>query len=449
MKAWTSIIVFAASAAVFVTGANAAPSRSHAQPRTGIVHHRISSSPIQHVVVIIQENRTVDDLFNGFCVNASICANTVTADPVTGTPLVPESLAAPFGLNHDHPTFVTQFDNGAMDGFPLTPVNCQVKGCTNTAFNYAPMAETLVYRQIATRDGLLADATFEPQQGPSLPGHFYAIAGQSGGYDSDQLAIAGGAGNCATKTGVPQIEMNSAYPGVMGPREPPCKDFTTIFDLLTTAGYSWRYYSDAPGGWWSPTEGIKHLYGSPNFIVPSTQVLSDIQSGQLANVSYVIPFNGSVSDHPEHVKDPQAGPNWVGSIVNAIGETPYWNSTVVVIFWDDWGGFFDHVAPPASPLNPDPFEYGFRVPMIVVSPYATLGTIDHTPRTFVSTLNFIEETFGLPSLHTLDQYEPGIDAMLNFNQPPNPYRVVGGPSTRPFVVRPKPDPSLGIGDGDD
>jgi phospholipase C len=419
-----------------------AASAAVAAPAPRVLHqtapHRASPGqagfdPITHVVVIIQENRTTDDLFNGFCVNV-ICADTVKTDPYTGTALQQVSLAARFGLNHDHSTFVSQYDNGKMDGFASTPVHC-TGSCPYSAFVYAPASDTQTYRQMATVDGVLSDETFEALQGPSLPAHLYAIAGQSGGYDPNQLAIAGGAGSCKTKKLVPQIRMNTAYPGKAGPSIPPCKDFETIFDLLTNAGYTWRYYANAPSGWWSPTQVIQHLYGSPNFIVPSTRFLTDVAGGQLANVTFVIPYNGSVSDHPDHVKNPQAGPDWVASIVNSIGETPFWNSTAIVVYWDDWGGFYDHVVPPTSPVSPDPFEYGFRVPLMVLSPYAERGTIDHTTRTFVSSLRFIEQTFKLPSLGTLDQYEPGLYSMLHLTQHPIPFVPVGGANARPFRHR--------------
>jgi phospholipase C len=161
--------------------------------------------------------------------------------------------------------------------------------------------------------------------------------------------------------------------------------------------------------------------------------LTDVANGNLANVSFIMPYNGKVSDHPVHVKDPTAGPTWVASIINAIGETPFWNDTAIVVYWDDWGGFFDHVAPPTGPLYQDPFEYGFRVPLVLIAPYAKVGTIDHTARTFVGSLRLIEETFGLPSLGTLDQYEPdALDSMLDFTQSPLPFTPLGGSSARPF-----------------
>ncbi|MBV9646158.1 MAG: hypothetical protein JO043_01700 [Candidatus Eremiobacteraeota bacterium] len=169
---------------------------------------------------------------------------------------------------------------------------------------------------------------------------------------------------------------------------------------------------------------------SPNFIVPPQQFLKDVKSGTLATVSYVVPEGGQ-SDHPGWVNHFSKGPRWIASVFNAVGKSQYWNNSAIVLWWDDWGGWFDHVAPPHPPGepswmgNPDPFEYGFRVPLIVASPYARIGHIDHTQRSFVSTLRLIEETFGLRKLGTLDQYEPDdLDSMFDFSQNPVPYTPI-------------------------
>ena len=380
-------------------------------------------SPLKHIVVIIQENRSLDYLFNGFCLSSGACADTVQADPVTGKPLQPVSLAAPFDPLHSHAQFITEYDYGKMDGFSRAGIFCpkSLSRCSFSVFGYAPPNETSLYRRIATEDGVLADETFATDQGPSFPSHLYAIAGQSGGHDADHYAIVDSGGSCATqKLQAQQIDMTTPFPGKAGPLARPCKDFRTIFDLLTKAGNTWRYYS-AGQNYWSPTQGIRHLYGSPNFVQPPSAFLSDIAAGTLADVTFVAP-SALTSDHSGLVDDPSAGPAWVASVLDAVGESRFWPDSAVVIWWDEWGGWYDHVRPPRSPVDPDPFEYGFRVPLIVVSPYAKVGTIDHTPRTFVSTLRLIENTFGLPSLGTTDRGEPdGLDAMLDFRQLPNRY----------------------------
>jgi phospholipase C len=389
------------------------------------------SQRLKHIVVIIQENRTTDNLFNGFCLPHGTCADTVTVDPVTGTHLQPESLAAPYSPYHEHGQFVVEYDYGKMDGFSKEPMLCHrgITKCDYSAFVYVPARETALYRQMATDDGVLADENFETVQGPSFPAHFYAIAGQSGGDDADRLAISDGQGTCANTNPVtPTIQMSLPFPGKGGPEVPPCENFETIFDLVAKSGHTWRYYADPTtvDTIRSPTQAISHLYGSPNFVTPSTDFPTDVARGSLANVTYIVSPSASTSDHPLAITDPLAGPNWVASVVNAVGESPYWKDTAIVLWWDDWGGFYDHVKPPVAPVDPDPFEYGFRVPLIVASPYARVGTIDHTTRTFVGALRLIEETFRLPSLHTTDQYEPdGLDSMFDFDQKPIPFTPLG------------------------
>jgi phospholipase C len=409
-------------------------------PAPAVAHKRGGgpSAMFKHLILIIQENRTTDNLFNGFCVNATACADTVSVDPKSGTPLVPESLAAPFNPFHSHAQFVMQYDKGKMDGFPKSIVQCKkhANPCLYTVFSYVPANETKIYRQMATVDGLLSDATFETLQGPSFPAHYYAIAGQSGGYDEDESAIDGGSGTCSDARNknatVPTLLMNTPFPGKKGEPKLPCEDFKTIFDLLTNAGHTWRYYANTKSKFFSPTQSIKHLYNSPYF-VPSTTFYNDVANNQLPDVSFVVAPTAKDSDHPAEVPRAEDGPNWVASVVNAIGGTPYWGNSAIVIWWDDWGGFFDHVRPPQSPVNPDPFEYGFRVPLVVLSPYARVGTIDHTQRTFVSALRLVEETFALPSLGTTDQYEPdGLDSMFDFTQQPIPFTPLGGSQAQPF-----------------
>ncbi len=99
-----------------------------------------------------------------------------------------------------------------------------------------------------------------------------------------------------------------------------------------------------------------------------------------------------------------AGEDWVARVVDAIGADPaYWSTTTILLTWDDWGGWYDHVPPPPPPFYEDPIEYGFRVPLVVVSAYVTPGTVDHTQRNvFGSMLRYVETAFGLPSLQQVD-----------------------------------------------
>jgi phospholipase C len=140
-----------------------------------------------------------------------------------------------------------------------------------------------------------------------------------------------------------------------------------------------------------------------NVILNQTQILTDIASNQLQDVSWVIP-SGQASDHAGTTDG--SGPSWVASVVNAIGNGPYWANTVIFITWDDWGGWYDHVPPPQVLVDCAQwgcgYMYGFRVPLIVVSPYAKAQHISHTPHDFGSILKFVETTFGMPSLGYAD-----------------------------------------------
>jgi len=114
----------------------------------------------------------------------------------------------------------------------------------------------------------------------------------------------------------------------------------------------------------------------------------------------------------------------VTSIVNAIGNSPYWSNTAILVTWDDWGGWYDHVAPQI--LNS--YEYGFRVPMIVVSPYAKQGYISHVTHDFGSILKFIESTFNLPSLGYADAPADNLSDCFNFGQSATSFQTIPPPA---------------------
>jgi phospholipase C len=128
-------------------------------------------------------------------------------------------------------------------------------------------------------------------------------------------------------------------------------------------------------------------------------------------VSWVIP-SGPESDHAQ--QNDGSGPSWVASIVNAIGNSSYWSNTAIFIAWDDWGGWYDHVPPKIV----NSYEYGFRVPLIVVSPYAKPAYISHVPHDFGSILKFIEQTFNLPSLGYADAPADNLSDCFDFTQTP-------------------------------
>ena len=202
---------------------------------------------------------------------------------------------------------------------------------------------------------------------------------------------------CGSGTMTESLSLHTTYPG-QTMSTPLCRDHQTIFDTAVAQGFTWRYYA----AWgkkhknlWAPTQAIQHLYNSPYFVPNPSAILTDISNGTLANIAFVTPISSN-SDHPKDMTSNTASQQWVASIVNAIGESPYWNNTVIIIYWDDFGGWFDHVPPvfatdPFLPSGQNPNEYGFRLPYGVVSAYANAGTVSHAgPCSASDSLNFIE-----------------------------------------------------------
>jgi phospholipase C len=377
----------------------------------------VSSTPIQHIVVIMQENRSFDHLFNGFP-----GADTVQTGMYHGVavPLVPTPLGNGPDLDHTHTGWWQQWDGGAMDNFG-DPGNV-------LPYSYISPSEVAPYWTLA-KNFTLGDRMFQSNTGPSFVSHQYMIAGQSGGASENPIGTNWGCG-AAPGVLVATVGPNGTdLPGVF-----PCFDYQTMADLLDAKGVTWRYYapSSTSDSFYilSAYQSIRHIFFGPdwqkNVLSPETKVLTDIASGQLAQVTWIVPaFNNS--DHPGA---PAQGPDWVASIVNAIGNSKYWSSTAIFISWDDWGGWYDHVPPPQI----DNMGLGFRVPVIVVSPYAKHGYVSHVTREAGSFLRFTEEDFNLPSLGTRDALVDDFADCFDYTQQPAPFIQIRTVHTREFFL---------------
>jgi phospholipase C len=379
-----------------------------------------SSAPVQHVVVIMQENRSFDNLFNGFP-----GADTVQTGMNRGVtvPLAVTPLGNGPDVDHTHTGWWQQWDNGKMDGF--------ANAGTMLPYTYIDPRETVPYWTLA-RNFTLGDRMFQSNTGPSFVAHQYMIAGQSGGASENP---SGGVWGCdaAPNVRVPLIGPNGTdLPGVY-----PCFDYQTMADLLDAKGISWRYYAPSPTSdsffIISAYQAIRHIRFGPDWNAdvtsPETRILTDIAAGKLAQVTWVVPAMNN-SDHPG---TPAQGPDWVANIVNAIGQSQYWNSTTIFIAWDDWGGFYDHVPPPQT----DNMGLGFRVPVIVVGPYAKRGYVSHVTHEASGFLRYMEEVFNLPSLGTRDTTADDFRDCFDYTQPPTPYTVVPTAHTREFFLNQK------------
>jgi phospholipase C len=421
------------------------------------------SQKIQHVVVIFQENRTPDNLFQDQnLINAGADIQT----PAHGwnkegtliTPM-PASLAAVFDPDHSHLSFLEMYDGGKMDGAdkirvicPPSKPNCRPP---NPTFTYVDNSTGMLapYYQLA-ETYTFGDHMFQTNQGPSFPAHQFIISGTSApvppGNTMSNFFVAEnpvGVPMPDSSTGctappaetVALIDSTNPDPNTNETQTMyPCFDHPTLTDLLNAKKISWKYYAPTAGSIWTGPNAIQHMCG-PNAPIPNatacmgsdwtnnvvlnyTQVLTDIANGQLASVSWVIP-TGAVSDHAGITDG--SGPSWVASVVNAIGNSSYWANTAIIITWDDWGGFYDHVKPPSIPNS---YEFGFRVPLIVVSPYAKPKYISTVTHDFGSILKFIEGNFGLatvaPGAGYADESADDLSDCFDFTQNPLTFQTI-------------------------
>jgi phospholipase C len=403
----------------------------------------LGTGKIEHIVVIVQENRTVDNLFNGFP-----GADTVRSGRNSrgkSVALVPIPMTAPYDLSHKHRAWVSDYDRGNMDRFNKENINCYVKrsGCPDrgvAAYRYVPQSETMPYWQMAEQYAF-ADKMFETNQGPSFPAHQYIVSGTSTIHDGSNYRASEnpvdpkdrrrqGGCNSQNHTTVETIDAlgNEGYPVF------PCFQRKSIMGLMNARSVSWRYYQEFSGaGEWHAVDAIEQIWDSPSYedvVYPSSQVLTDIFNGRLADVTFVTP-SAAASDHSGRTDG--SGPSWVASIVNAIGQSAYWNHTAIIVTWDDWGGWYDHVPPKVY----NSYELGFRVPMIVISPYVKRGYLSHSQHEFGSILKFIEKTFNLGSLGTTDVRSDNLSDIFNFHQRPLSFnRILAPLGPKYFLSRP-------------
>lgn len=395
----------------------------------------LTEPAIRHVVIIVQENRTVDNLFHGF--PGADTVNYGTNSSGQQVPLRPVDLGGPLFLPHAHSTFLTEYDSGKLNGFNLiatwckkgTPPNrCPKRGIA--AYSYVPRHEVRPYWQMA-KTYAFAAAMFESNQGPSFPAHQYLVSGTSSIANGSTLKAAGNpshgsrgpTGGCGAGPDDNVVLINQY--GVENQHARPCFDRISLMQRLDEAGLTWRYYgyTTKPSIWNAPN-AIEPIWDSSEYatadVAPPARVLRDVANGELASVTWVTPKR-KFSDHPGG--NDGSGPSWVASVVNAIGNSRFWDSTAIFVTWDDWGGFYDNVPPKIY----DSFELGFRVPLIVISPYAKPGYVSHVNHEFGSILKFTEGVFGLPSMGTTDERADDLSDCFDFSASPRRFIAIGAP----------------------
>jgi phospholipase C len=431
-----------------------------------------SLGPIKHVIIVIQENRSFDNFFatfpgaDGTTVGKAAAMPPSIAsschDPITKAQTIPLTEVDLQGhgfppsyhyqtdadLGHMYANFKIDFDNRKMDGWDLGNYGARGSGTPICTYPYQYVNPKYIapYWDMA-KQYVLADHVFQTQASGSFTAHQDLIAAGTA-LSSDEALIdtpsyfPWGCDGNPDKLVSAIIKRGGKVEEYGGPF--PCLDYTSLRDLLDAASVSWKYYAvrvysyqHCPqcqgAGIWSAFDAIKAVRYSTewhkNISRTPNEIFSDIKRSRLPSVVWITP-TGDNSDHPQTKED--TGPSWVGSIVNAIGESSYWNSSAIIVLWDDWGGFYDHVPPPA------PRDWqggpGFRVPMLIVSPYVK-PHVEHTVYEFGSILHFIEDNWTLGTLGRNDEHSTSIGNAFDFSMKPRRFKAIETKYGKAFFLR--------------
>jgi phospholipase C len=394
----------------------------------------LGNGKITHVVIIFQENRSPDNLFNGLPGADTVRQGKNSLGQIVD--LRPEPLTAPYDVSHKHLAFTTEYDDGKLDGFNNVKSVCKRDShCPAPdvrAYGYVPRREVEPYFAMA-ESYAFANHMFQTNEGPSFPAHQYILSGTSTIRNGSQLRASENAytarprrrvtGGCDSPPGSHVWTIDPA--GEENRSVYPCFERQALIDLVEASGLTWHYYQQHLGpGIWNGPDAIRHIRKSPEFatdvVAPPSQVLTDIAEGNLADVAWVTP-SAAASDHSGLTDG--SGPSWVASVVNAIGTSKYWDNTAIFLTWDDWGGWYDHVKPPQY----NSYELGFRVPLVVISAYTPEGYVSRRQHEFGSILKFTEKALGLGSLGTTDVRSDDLADCFKFLMPPRIFTKIQAP----------------------
>jgi phospholipase C len=449
--------VFVAAALGLAALLSAAPFSSQANTARAAT---TTASPIQHVVVLLMENHSFDNVLGKFCNEVSTrkivrpgpdahCNGVVQGTEANGTvvPLAPAIDLVPQS-GHEVQTQVADIDGGKMDGFNATG-NCQLhpKVCYSQFDPQSgPCALGSCIPNLSTlaTDYTVSDSTFELYTSPSFEGHEYFVTANQDGFLGNNPHPAGyfGAGVAPTPVSQgggwgcdsgdstywvdPTTKVQSLIPSCIadktGSLGPNWAGYTgvkapyvpTIFDELDARSMSWKIYGGTGSATGAGGTGItgeswnagymwaicptfaECLYSKQaNNLVPASNVVTDAAAGQLPSFSIIAP---TATNSQHNTNSMSKGDDYIGQVISALQSGPEWSSTAVFITYDDCGCFYDHV----NPLQYNS-QWGIRVPMVIVSPYAKPGYTDSHPTTFAGILAFVEHNFGLPALNSNDK----------------------------------------------
>jgi phospholipase C len=385
---------------------------------------KLARSHIDHIVFLVKENRTFDTLFGTFPGANGATKGTRCDGSVVPLAHAPDRIG---DIPHSFADGIEVIDGGRMDCFRDSGY---VQYDEQDIPNYWAYARRFV----------LADNFFSSEYGPTCVEHFFNYAAQSDRFVD--CARPGQLGLGEREFCDDPFEVAYTFPTLtnqqhraifraeeQGPAGAeavrshyrlrfPCSDVKVLPDLLQARGISWKEYR-GDTTWVQPLREVRHVRFSPMYrnVVLNTRFDTDVQEGTLPQVSWLTPPVHE-SDHPPH--SICKGENWLVDTLNTLMRSKYWSTTAVVVTWDDFGGFYDHVPPP----HVDAYGFGPRVPAIVISPWARRGLVDHDQMDFASVMKFIETIFGLPSLTDRDARANDMLSAFDFTHPPRPPLVL-------------------------
>jgi len=395
-----SLVVLVAVVSAAISGAQATSAQAAVPPRT----------PIKHVVTILQENHTYDNYFGkyprGDGLPAHVCVPVHPRRPAAGCikPFhIGSNNVVSSDLDHSRVTFARQLNGGRMNGF-VHAIDLRGEDGRLTLGHYNQ--RDLPYYWNLARNYVLFDRFFSSARTGSFMNHVYWVSGR-GGPKLDTIPRNG------------------------------FRNLPTIFDRLEKAGISWKFYvqnydknlnyftvSRFPSRFppnrtsqvlWSPLLDIPRFVDNPRLsrhIVDLKQYYRDLSHGTLPAVSYIAP--SGPSEHPP--SSVRSGEAFTRTLINSLVRSSTWKSSAFFLSWDDWGGWYDHVQPPRV----DRYGYGFRVPAILVSPYAKRNYIDSTTLDFTSIMKFIEQNWRLAPLAERDRHAKSFIGAFDFSRQPRP-----------------------------
>ncbi len=339
------------------------------------------ATPVDHIYVIMKENHAFDNYFGTFPGVDGLPPNVSLPDGYGGT-VSPHWMGADWSpdVSHSRSAELTAYANGTNAGFAIA-VDGGDRSLANVTMGYYDAREIAGYWSLA-RNYTLADRYFQSMLGPTIPNRFFSFAGTNDGQTSDVLVGA--------SFGVP-----------------------TIFDQLASRGVAWRYYY-TPGSFHGPLPsyftGISGSAAMKANLVTMDRLFPDLAANNTAQVTYIDPEDDfTISEHPP--QNVTLGEEWTLSVIRAIMALPSWNRSAVFLTWDENGGYYDHVVPPQV----DGWGYGFRVPMIIISPYARHGYVDSEVMDHTSILKFIAMNWGLAYLTSREAHSGNLTSAFDFS----------------------------------